>query len=341
MLPSPGDFVLDRASRRIGIKSALMEYAGLERGFPVTRWNRRVITVEAPNVDLAFTNMNGFRSSQVGRFFCDKKEQARARLAGAGLSVAPSELFAVGDQEKAWEYSVTLGSAVVVKPTSSARGNGITTQISTREQFEAAWKKAFSVYRNDSLGRVLVEKQILGEDYRFYVIGNKHVFCTHRKRANVTGDGVSTLSQLIAEKNSVRAQNPYLGAYLIPPDPKNLDRLPLHGWKLSHVPAEGEVIELRGASNLSAGGDSIDYTELMHPGFRDLVIRAVEATPGMEYAGVDIIAPSITVAPNQDNHVIGEVEYSPAPITHFPVSGKVHDMAGALLDYYLAEYQGA
>lgn len=340
MLAAPGDFVLDRASKRIGIKSALMEYAALERELRITRYSRRVIAVASEGIQLAFTNMNGLRSSQVGRFFCDQKEQARSRLADAGHSVTPSELFSHREQDKAWAYATSLNSPVVVKPTSAARGRGITTKISNREQFDAAWRRAFSAYRNPSGRQVLVEKQVAGEDFRFYVIGRQAVFCTHRKRANVTGDGESTLAVLIERKNAVRFQNPYLGGYLIPTDPAELDRLPLHGWDLNHVLADGEEAELRGASNLSAGGDSIDYTETMHPGFRELVIRAVEAIPGMEYAGVDIIAPSITVEPSPDNHVIGEVEYSPAPITHFPAEGPTHDMAGALLDYYLELYRG-
>lgn len=157
----------------------------------------------------------------------------------------------------------------------------------------------------------------------------------------MTGDGESTLAELIAAKNKVRTQNPYLRDYLIPTDPAELDRLPLYGWTLDHVPASGENVELRGASNLSAGGDSIDCTDVMHPDYRRIVTRAVRAIPGMEYAGVDVITPDITVAPTAENHVIGEVEYSPAPITHFPSQGPFRDMTGELLDYYLERYRPA
>lgn len=336
MLPSSEDFVLERASQRIGVKSSLIEYAALERGLRVSRYDRRVIVVEGEGALIAFTNMNGLRSSQVGRFFCDRKEQARSALSSAGLTVTPSGLFSRRQRDKAWEYAMSFDSPAVIKPTNAARGRGITTGISTREQFDAAWKKAFE---NTSRVHILVEQQVVGEDFRFYVIGDRKVFCTHRKRANVTGDGESSLAALIAKKNAVRSQNPYLGNYLIPTNSAELDRLPLHGWDLNYIPAEGETVELRGASNLSAGGDSIDYTDVMHPGFRELVIQVVKTIPGMEYAGVDIIAPSITVEPTPDNHVVSEVEYSPAPITHFPAEGRAHDMAGALLDYYLELYR--
>lgn len=338
MLPSAGDFVLDRKSKRIGIKSALMEYAALQRGLSVTRHNRLVIVAEADGMQLGFSQMNGMLSSQVGRFFCDRKEQGRERLAAAGIAVTPSRLFGRKDRDKAWAYAQTLGGETVVKPTTMARGRGITTKISTAEQFNAAWERAFNAYRTPERANVLVEKQIPGEDYRFYVIGGRVVFCTHRKRANVTGDGESTLTELIDAKNEVRFQNPYLRDYLLPTSSAELDRLPLYGWTVDHVPAAGEEVELRGTSNLSAGGDSIDCTDVMHPDYREIVTRAVDAIPGMEYAGVDVITPDIRELPTAENHVVSEVEYSPAPITHFPSQGRFRDMTGELLDFYLGRY---
>ena len=196
------------------------------------------------------------------------------------------------------------------------------------------WAKAFSPYRRPRNGRVLVERQVTGEDFRFYVIGDRVIGVTHRKRANVQGDGTSTIGALIDAKNAERAKNPYLGDYLLPTDLEKLDRIAT----LDAVPNEGDDVILRSQSNLSAGGDSIDVTDDVHPDFADLAVRAVAATPGMEYAGVDIITPSISEKPSEANHVISEVEYSPAPITHFPSYGTFRDMAGELMDFYLERY---
>lgn len=338
MLPTSGEFVLNRKAEHIGIKSALMEYAALQRGLPVTRLSRQVILVGAPDGgQLAFHQMNGHRSSQVGRFFCDRKEHGRQRLRHAGISVPPSRLFERSELSEALTFAETLDGAAVVKPTRLSRGRGVTTGIESPEEFRVAWERAFGSYRRPEQGQVLVEQHMDGEDFRFYVIGTQTVFATHRKRANVTGDGRSAIGDLIRAKNAERAENPYLGGYLIPTRLSELERLGPAGLSLDSVPGAGEEITLRGASNLSAGGDSIDCTDRMHAGFRDLAVRAAGAIPGMEYAGVDVITPDITVAPTPENHVIGEVEYSPAPMTHFPAAGEPHDMAGALLDHYLAQ----
>jgi D-alanine-D-alanine ligase-like ATP-grasp enzyme len=110
---------------------------------------------------------------------------------------------------------------------------------------------------------------------------------------------------------------------------------------MSHVPASGEIVVLRSASNLSAGGDSIDVTEVAHPGFIDVAIRAVRAIPGMPYAGVDLITPDITAPPTATNHIVSEIEYSPCPtVAHFPLIGTQRDMAGAVLQFYLEHGAG-
>ena len=338
MLPTPGEHVLARKAQRIGIKTALMEYAAMQRRLPVTRYGRRTIVVDAPGGSaIAFRNMNGPRSSNVGQSFCDHKELGRQRVTDAGLVVTPWALFGNGTAQfdKAWAFAQELDAPVVVKPTRLARGVGISTQVRTRQEFEEAWARAFGAYRRGGRNsRVLVERHFTGEDFRFYVIGDRVISATHRKRAHVIGDGQSTLLELINRKNEARSENPYLRDYLLPTTLNQLEKV----TTLETVPDEGEETILRGQSNLSAGGDSIDVTDQVHPGFKEIVVGALAAIPGMEYAGVDIIAPSVAVAPTSGNHVVSEVEYSPAPITHFPSAGPFRDMTGELLDYYLERY---
>jgi D-alanine-D-alanine ligase-like ATP-grasp enzyme len=158
---------------------------------------------------------------------------------------------------------------------------------------------------------------------------------TQRKPASVVGDGHATVGELIERKNVIRADNLYLCDFPIPTTPEPLDLLTSAGLTLSHVPASSETIVLRSAPNLWAGGDSIDVTEEVHPGFIDIVIRAVRAIPGVEYAGVDLITPDITAPPTATNHIVSEVEHSPATMAHFPLIGTPRDMAGAVLQYYL------
>ena len=332
-LPSEREFVREQKKKKIGIKSALMEFAALNRGFSVKRLSEKIILV---NSRISFHNMNGEKSSRVGMYICDRKHDARFILKQNGLAVVDSKRFYDDGYDQAIRYAQYLGFPVVVKPTNLARGRGITTNIQDLNELRVAWQKAFEAYRKKrSTNSVLIEKHFKGEDYRFFVVGDKVISATHRKGANVIGDGNSTVLQLIKNKNNERLKNPYLENYLIPVDIRQLDLLLKNNINLNDIPKKGELVLLRSQSNLSAGGDSIDVTDSAHPDFHAIAIKAIQSIPGIEYGGVDIITPDITIKPTESNYIVSEVEFSPAPLAHFPFIGERRDMAGAILDYYI------
>lgn len=331
-------FVLKRKAEKIGLKSSLVEYAALSRGLNVHRLSRRLILIELENgKQISFHNMNGTSSSRVGKFICDRKQDTRYLLQRRGLSVVESEVFSDSEFNKAVDYVKSIGFPVVVKPTTLARGMGITTKIESFKEFEIAWKKAINAYKKKSKNKMLlVERHFTGEDYRFFVVDNKVVSVTHRKRANVTGDGKSTILELIRKKNAERAKNPYLSNYLIPEEYNLFDVLEKQNFNLDDIPKKGQEVILRSQSNLSAGGDSIDITDDVHPEYKSIAVEAVKCIPGIEYGGVDIISSDIYSKPNKRNHIVGEVEFSPAPLAHFPYIGHKRDMAGAIIEFYMS-----
>jgi D-alanine-D-alanine ligase-like ATP-grasp enzyme len=355
-----------RASRRqeIDLKSAMLEYEALSRNLDVTRLDKNRVLLRTHAGWLLFDLLNGPRSSIVGKHACDEKPLTRMLLGEAGLAVTQSRAFAHDGFDEALDFADLLGYPVVAKPTNLSQGRGVTANIKDRGEFSKAWRKASSAVwwdyklpvRTLNIARalkrrnvgglkkfwrgttesVLVERHFDGFDYRFFVVGNDVISVTQRKPANVTGDGSSTVQELIRAKNAIRAMNPNLGEHLIPENPEVLDSLTRAGLDLMHVPQNGELVTLRSVSNLSAGGDSIDFTDTAHPAFKELAIRAVKIVPGIEYAGVDFLAHDITTAPAADNYIIGEVEFSPAPAADFPIVGTPRSMAKAVLDYYLS-----
>jgi len=330
-------YVLDVTSAGVDIKSAIMAYAALRRGFDVLRTGKRTIVVDAGGAGrLAFHGINGPRSSVAGKAHCDDKVATRAFLDAAGLTTVASRTFARRGLDQAWAFAERVGGRVVVKPIARSRGRGITTDVRDRGALEAAFDHAFAATKRAGPSqRVLVERHVDGDDVRFFVVGTQMVSATYRRRPQVIGDGSSSVEALIGARNERRALNPYLRASPIPLDIALLDALRRSGRDLRSVPRPGEVVVLRGTSNLSGGGDSIDLGERVHPGFVEIAVRAVAAVPGVAYGGVDVIAPDVSVAPTPDNHVVGEVEFSPGPVSQFPVEGPARDMSGAVLAFYL------
>ena len=89
-----------------------------------------------------------------------------------------------------------IGFPIVVKPVNGNHGRGITTNIKSLKDALTAFSAAKEISR-----LVIVEKYILGEDFRILVINNKMVAAAKRSPAHVIGDGKSTIQQLVDKVN--------------------------------------------------------------------------------------------------------------------------------------------
>lgn len=332
-------FVLENVPRRAALKSAVVEYAATCRGLPVERVDDATLLVTIAGRTLPFVGLNGPDSSFVGKWLCDYKHAQRAIATSQGLPTAQSAVFPSSKPKSAMRFAQNIGWPVVVKPNQLSRGRGVTVGVANENRFAEAWRRALDAFSSgsDRSRRVLVEKQVMDEDFRFFVVDDRVVSATHKVRANVVGDGRSTVAELISQKNVTRKDNPYLRDYPIPDDPDILDALTSDGRTLSEVPARDERVTLRGVSDLRAGGDSVDVTDEVDPYYSEIAVTAVHGMPGLAYAGVDIIASDITKAPDGDasRYVVSDVEFSPAPMAHFPVIGAPRDVAGAIIEHYV------
>ncbi len=111
------------------------------------------------------------------------------------------------------------------------------------------------------------------------------------------------------------------------------------GLKLSDVVPIGKNIYLRKNSNLSTGGDSIDFTDDVHRDFQKIVIKAVRAIPGLAYGGVDLMSNrDISEKPTKGSYIIVEINSSPGISLHYdPIKGKTRKVAKEAIDMLYPE----
>ncbi|MCC5895601.1 MAG: hypothetical protein JJU16_09095 [Alkalibacterium sp.] len=319
---------------REGLKSRLLEEEALRRGHDVRRltYDTAIITINSR--DCLFKDMNGPLSSAANMGICDDKNVARSLLKVNGLTVPASTYVRLTETDKIEDFAKEIGFPVVIKPNNLARGEGVFTHIDSVESLHNHLQKLSKLISDES-EKILIEKQFIGDDFRFFVVDGEVLATTKRARSNVTGDGKHTVLELIEAKNQLRLQNRDLKNFLIPTDPSKLGRLFRQGKTLDTVLDDGEYIEVRDESNIASGGDGIDFHETVHPTFKDIAVQAIQSVPGLHYGGVDVIAEDITVAPTEENHVVTEVEFSPGPLSMFPWEGPPRDMAGPILDFYV------
>lgn len=233
------------------------------------------------------------------------------------------------EAEAYWEDFCENG--VVIKPKNTNFGIGITIllDVYSKEQYMKGVALALE-YDNT----VLIEEYVPGKEYRFLVLGDEVAGILHRIPANVKGDGIHTIEELVEEKN----KNPLRGEGHLTPFEKiqlgkvEMDFLASQGRTVKDIPKEGETVYLRENSNISTGGESIDFTDEIIQEYKDIAVGASKAV-GAKICGVDMIIKDIYEKPSQDNHSIIELNFNPAIYIHdLPYEGKNRYVEKKLLD---------
>ncbi len=233
-------------------------------------------------------------------------------------------------------YRITKGQAVdyqvfkksmVVKPLDTNFGNGITilSKNPSPEQIDQAVALAFGF--SDV---VIIEEFVMGTEYRFLVINNETVSIVKRTPASILGDGIHTISELVAFKNSSSLRSK---GYVTPLELINLGEfeknfLEQQGYDVMDIPNSGEIVNLRKNSNVSTGGDSHEVFELIPEYFKQEAVKAAKAL-GVNICGVDMIIADLT----KEDYSIIEANFNPAIQMHtYPYSGTGKNVAKAIIE---------
>lgn len=221
------------------------------------------------------------------------------------------------------------GFPIVIKPLNGNHGRGITIEIVTFKEALDAFDMAQEVSEE-----VIIERFHAGRDHRVLVINGKFVAVAERVPANVTGDGVSSISQLIEITN----QDPRRGdghdnvLTRIEIDRTSMDILAKQGFTLESVPPKGQGCYLKATANLSTGGVSVDRTDEIHPENIWLAERVARII-GLDIAGIDVVTEDISKPVRQTDGAIVEVNAAPGFRMHTaPSIGKPRNVAAPVIE---------
>ena len=215
----------------------------------------------------------------------------------------------------------------VVKPTSTNFGIGIGfTDAGEKIQYKKAVQEAFK--HGDS---VIVEEFVEGKEFRLLVIGRKVVGVIHRIPANITGDGIHKIKELIKLKNA-NPKNFKIKKEHIRTGEAEKSKLRKQGLTINSIPNKGQQVFLRDNSNVSTGGDPIDMSEDVHKSYKEAAVKAAKAM-NARICGVDLIIKDIKKPATKNNYAIIETNFNPVLKFHnFPQEGKNRKVGKAVLD---------
>ncbi|MDN6162079.1 MAG: bifunctional glutamate--cysteine ligase GshA/glutathione synthetase GshB [Atopostipes sp.] len=229
------------------------------------------------------------KDTTISHFLMGNKTVTKKVLAKDGYSVPEGEVYhSVGKGLDS--YGKFKDKSIVVKPKSTNYGIGISVfqDAPSKESFDQAIKLAFEEDET-----VLVEEFISGTEYRFFVLDDKVEAILLRIPANVVGDGQSTIEELIDQKN----ENPLRGEEHKTPmgliQKGKLEELMLkeQGYDFHSIPDKDCQVYLRENSNISTGGDSIDFTDEMHESYHK-VAEGIAKSLDVKVTGIDLIIPN-------------------------------------------------
>lgn len=266
-------------------------------------------------------------TSNIGVEIACDKEDTKYLLEQAEVPVPKGDI--VRTEEGLKDAIDRIGYPLVIKPISGNHGRGITTNVLDRAEAKVAFAAAKKVSNS-----VIVEKYIVGDDYRLLVINFKLVAAAKRTPAHVTGDGKSTIQQLIDKIN----EDPRRGfghekvLTMIDVNDLTLSILKEAGKSLKTVLKKDEVCNLKDTANLSTGGTAEDVTDIVHP-YNIFMAERIARIIDLDICGIDLMTTDIgKPLPDTEGAVI-EVNAGPGFRMHLaPAEGLPRNVAGHVID---------
>ncbi len=270
------------------------------------------------------------RTSAIAEGIAGDKDLTKTLLASCGVPVPEGQR--VGSPEETWEAAQDIGLPVVVKPADGNHGSGVSLDLTTQEEIEAAYWVA-----EKQSSDVIVERFIRGNEHRLLVVGNRVVAASRGEVASITGDGRSTVEALIdAQLNTdprrgISEEFP-LSKIIISEEP--VVALELERQKLTpeSIPAQGQVVVVQRNGNLAW-----DETDEVHPEVAAMAALAARIV-GLDIAGIDIVAEDISHPLKEQGAAIVEVNAGPGLLMHLkPAVGTPRPVGRAIIDHLFPE----
>jgi cyanophycin synthetase len=298
----------------LGPSTACIVDAADDRDIPAIRLNTGNLLqlgygINQRRIWTAETDRTGAIAETISR----DKDLTKSLLQACGVPVPVGQ--GVESAAEAWEAAQELGVPVVVKPSDGNHGRGVFTNLSTQQEIE----QAYSIAVQEGSG-VLVERFILGQEHRLLVVGGKLIAAARGEYAQVTGDGVSSISTLIETQLNADPRRGH-------EEDQPLNYVRLDSAVLLEIARQGHTPQTILPNGQQAviqrnGNVAIDCTELVHPDVAALACTAARVV-GLDIAGIDLVALDITKPLHAQGGAIVEVNAGPGLLMHLkPAMGK-------------------
>ena len=268
------------------------------------------------------------RTSAIAESISSDKDLTKRLLTQCGIPVPEGQIVKTADE--AWEAARDIGLPVVVKPLDGNRGWGVSLDVNTEEGVRTAWTAA-----EKEGSEVLIERYVRGDEHRVLVVGDRVVAATRGETACITGDGTSTVEQLIDSQINTDPRRGLAEGFPLdlirlhtPRGEMSLLEIQRQGLKPDSVPDKGRIVVVQRNGNLNN-----DVTDLVHPEVAAVATLAARVI-GLDIAGIDIVTQDISRPLEETKGAIIEVNAGPGLLMHVkPAVGQPRPVGKAIVEH--------
>lgn len=237
------------------------------------------------------------------------KSFVREILKNNRLPVAKGKLFLPNEIEDALFYAKKIQFPVIIKQENSQLD---VESIIVRNQAE--FKKGFVNLSEYGEG-ILVEKIFRGDKYRVFITLNGHMNIIKQIEPVITGDGKSTLKQLIRAENirRINLTNSYI-------HPIKINDQVITNNNLEQILKNGQKIRLKSVSNIENGAIYENCLPNNIEKIKIIAERVLQAFPKIKYLAFEIISKNLEEM-NKNDYIVTEVYISPGYNLFFKLIG--------------------
>ncbi len=252
------------------------------------------------------------RTGYLAGHLANDKAFVKALWAQYGIPVPEGRT--VSDEAGAIQAAAALGGPVVVKAVDADCGHGLTLRPSSPDAVSAAFTRAQAA---STSGKVIVERYLPGAWHRLLVVDQRLVAALRREPAGIFGDGRHTIRELIERSNRDVRRGPddRWPLRFLCLEETEMENLAAAGVTPDSILPAGKRMPLRVTATASAGAESFDVTDRVHPETRGLALDAVKLL-GLDIAGLDLIATDISRPLREQQGGFLEINEQPAIFVH-------------------------
>ena len=267
------------------------------------------------------------QTSAIAEEIASDKDMTKRMLQACGVPVPHGVL--VGSAAEAWDAAQSIGTPVVIKPYDGNHGRGVSLDLESRTDIEAAYALAHA----QGSGQVIVEQFIRGNEHRLLVVGHQVAAAARGTTLYVTGDGVSTMNALIDQQinndpRRGRAESFPLNVVELHDSPEVILELERVGLKPDSVPEAGRQVLIQRNGNVA-----FDVSAEIHPSVAHAAALAARVV-GLDIAGVDMVLENCALPLQAQRGAVIEVNASPGLLAHIkPANGSGQPVGKAIISH--------